>query len=773
MSDKENPDKNGLKLEIEDDNATAKPQGGQDSVDGSSGAADTDQTPAQQPSQTQPPQQQPQQPVQPPQQSAGTPPQPSESPSATPDVNAPKEDSVAQQPPQSSEPPQATSAQIPPMSSQSVTPKEAQDATISPSGDNQMGENTIVPSRGGDQASQVPSSVSAAPDDVSNKLEDYLGNGPISEDDLNDMGDDDFDDAFLEEDFDEEIDIPSYVEDAKKSFIPEGKMKLYGGVALVAILIGGGFFFFGLGQDQPSYTAKKPLPQTAGYESTPTATQTGNNADAGRNTVAQQTAADRQLSSQMQSDTASGNLFADTGNSLTDDGVAGNNNAGIEVVSDQPPAFGDDILSEGAAELMASDTMPQIDDGITEPSIEMPGDNNVLSQQGSGRDSAVASAATNDEGFGINDVQDVVFSDFGLPQPGSVDNTVTKTAQTAAANETAPQTAEQDFPEMEIVESDLPVDAAERSTESAYPVTNTAMNDRAGNMVQSQQSAQSRTMGTNAIRNDDAQRIGAVEKQQQEAQASTAAETAQTRMSIRKLSPVKSQQKFFDSSENRYTDNATNKNAGPDDKVGTARFIVVSNVVKTDSVEAQVEAARRALKMGYYDAAVGMFEKLYNQNSRDLRILMGYAVALQNVGEIGKAVEKYDEVLAIDKNNTAAILNMLGLVKDQYPAVAAKRLRYLLSQSPNNPMIAAQLGIIEASLGNYESALKNLGIAASLEPKNPQHYYNMAIIADRQGRKEQAIKFYEKTLEIDTMSHSSQKKISRDVIYNRLVKLRQ
>jgi len=203
------------------------------------------------------------------------------------------------------------------------------------------------------------------------------------------------------------------------------------------------------------------------------------------------------------------------------------------------------------------------------------------------------------------------------------------------------------------------------------------------------------------------------------------------------------------------------------------RFIVVSNVVKTDSVEAQVEAARRALKMGYYDAAVGMFEKLYNQNSRDLRILMGYAVALQNVGEIGKAVEKYDEVLAIDKDNTAAILNMLGLVKDQYPAVAAKRLRYLLSQSPNNPMIAAQLGIIEASLGNYESALKNLGIAASLEPKNPQHYYNMAIIADRQGRKEQAIKFYEKTLEIDTMSHSSQKKISRDVIYNRLVKLRQ
>ena len=772
MSDKENPDKNGLRLEIEDDNATAKPQGGQDSVDGSSGAADTDQTSAQQqPSQAQPPQQ-PQQPVQPPQQqSAGTPPQQTETPSATPDVNAPQEDSAAQQLPQSSEPPQATSAQIPPMSAQPVKPDAPQDATLSASAagdDNQTENDTLAASRGDDQAQQVPESVSAAPEHVSNKLEDYLGNGPISEDDLNDIGDDDFDDAFLEEDFDEEIDIPPYVEDAKTSFIPEGKMKIYGGVALVALLVGGGFFFFGLGQDQPSYTAKKPLPQTAGYESAPAATQTGNNADAGRNTAAQQTAADRQLSSQMPADTASGNLFADTGNDLTDNGGVADNNAGIEVVSDQPPAFGDDILSEGAAELMASDSMPQIDDGITEPSIEMPGENNVLSQA----DSTV-NQTMNDEGFGINDVQDVVFSDFGLPQPGSVDNTVTTSAQTAAANKTAPQTAEQDFPEMEIVESDLPVDTAESNRTSAYPVTDTAMNDRAGNMVQSQQSAQSRTMGSNAIRNDDAQRIGAVEKQQQEAQASTAPETAQTRMSIRKLSPVKSQQKFFDSSENRYTDNATNKNAGADDKVGTARFIVVSNVVKTDSVEAQVEAARRALKMGYYDAAVGMFEKLYNQNSRDLRILMGYAVALQNVGEIGKAVEKYDEVLAIDKDNTAAILNMLGLVKDQYPAVAAKRLRYLLSQSPNNPMIAAQLGIIEASLGNYESALKNLGIAASLEPKNPQHYYNMAIIADRQGRKEQAIKFYEKTLEIDTMSHSSQKKISRDVIYNRLVKLRQ
>ena len=43
MSDKENPDKNGLKLEIEDDNATAKPQDGQDSVDGTSEAAGTEQ----------------------------------------------------------------------------------------------------------------------------------------------------------------------------------------------------------------------------------------------------------------------------------------------------------------------------------------------------------------------------------------------------------------------------------------------------------------------------------------------------------------------------------------------------------------------------------------------------------------------------------------------------------------------------------------------------------------------------------------------------------
>jgi len=238
---------------------------------------------------------------------------------------------------------------------------------------------------------------------------------------------------------------------------------------------------------------------------------------------------------------------------------------------------------------------------------------------------------------------------------------------------------------------------------------------------------------------------------------------------IKKASPRQSEGDFFDSNVNRFTENKTNETAR---QVSTAKFIVVSNVVRTDNLEAQVQAANRALDMGYNDAAVEMFSKLYDQNPRDMRILMGYAVALQNTGQIGMAVEKYDEVLGIDENNAEAILNMLGLVKDQYPAVAARRLQALFKKNPNNPQIAAQLGITHAQLGDFDTALKYLSMAASFEPRNAQHLFNIAVIADKKGMKAEAVKYYEKALQVDSVNQQKNISIPRDIIYDRLSKLR-
>ena len=201
-----------------------------------------------------------------------------------------------------------------------------------------------------------------------------------------------------------------------------------------------------------------------------------------------------------------------------------------------------------------------------------------------------------------------------------------------------------------------------------------------------------------------------------------------------------------------------------------AKFIVVQNVVTTDGHESEIEMAQRALKLGRYDAALGFYEKLYNKNQRDPRILMGRAVSLQKTGRIAEALKAYEETLDLYPTNSEVLANFLGLMNAQYPEKALEKLDRLYRSQPNNPAVAAQLGISYGNLGDYEQAKRYLRMASSLEPNNALHFYNLAIISERAGDKRGAIAAYEKALEVDAIYGG--RAISRETIYDRLSVLR-
>ena len=60
--------------------------------------------------------------------------------------------------------------------------------------------------------------------------------------------------------------------------------------------------------------------------------------------------------------------------------------------------------------------------------------------------------------------------------------------------------------------------------------------------------------------------------------------------------------------------------------------------------------------------------------------------------------------------------------------------------------------------------------ATSIEPDNAKHYYNLAVIYDRNKNYKKAIGHYERALEIDSVGRAGQ--IKREVIYDRLARLR-
>jgi len=202
-----------------------------------------------------------------------------------------------------------------------------------------------------------------------------------------------------------------------------------------------------------------------------------------------------------------------------------------------------------------------------------------------------------------------------------------------------------------------------------------------------------------------------------------------------------------------------------------SQFVVVKRSAGPDTIPARIVSAQRALKLGRYSSALEMYEQLYKKVPKNKQVLMGLAVAQQQSGFTESAIATYEELLALDPKNTDATVNMLGLLKEEYPAVAYHKLKDLWDKNSQNPALAAQLGLTSASVGNAQDAIRFLGIAATLEPTNPLHFYNMAVISDRAGDVKGAVELYQKALEVD-VAYGSGRSIPREEVYDRLATLR-
>lgn len=202
-----------------------------------------------------------------------------------------------------------------------------------------------------------------------------------------------------------------------------------------------------------------------------------------------------------------------------------------------------------------------------------------------------------------------------------------------------------------------------------------------------------------------------------------------------------------------------------------SKLIIVKQNHKADSREAQIISAERALALGRYDSALQMFDVLYSGNAKDARVAMGRAVALQNMGRFDEAMGMYEIVSEAEPENIDVKVNMLGLLSTRYPSVALRRMLDLYAGNRGHAGLVAQIAIAYAQSGDAASALQFLGVAASMEPRNANHLFNYAVVADRAGETQKAVEYYERSLEVDTI-HGGGRSIPRDAVYDRLLQIR-
>ncbi|WP_299676479.1 tetratricopeptide repeat protein [uncultured Tenacibaculum sp.] len=135
------------------------------------------------------------------------------------------------------------------------------------------------------------------------------------------------------------------------------------------------------------------------------------------------------------------------------------------------------------------------------------------------------------------------------------------------------------------------------------------------------------------------------------------------------------------------------------------------------------------------DKATGEEKNLGTKDNRDLMVKTGGFI---------KPVDKTSEgKFAIIKKNIALILKEQGKTEEAIAAMSAARkalpedLSLLLNQ--------AQLYI---DLNQMDKFGELMNEAVSLDPNNPTLYYNLGVVNTNQGRRDDAIKYYKKAIEL-------------------------
>lgn len=200
------------------------------------------------------------------------------------------------------------------------------------------------------------------------------------------------------------------------------------------------------------------------------------------------------------------------------------------------------------------------------------------------------------------------------------------------------------------------------------------------------------------------------------------------------------------------------------------KMIIVEKDYASSSDRSIAAAGARALRSGQYMAAIRHYNTVLQNDPGNVTAMMGKALAFQKNGNTEEALDAYSAIIEHDPNNVNALTNYFGLISKIDPQTAIEELKVMQQQSPGNPAIAGQLGVVYGKMKDPVNAAIAFNTAASLDPKNPLYVYNMAVLADKMGARGKAIKYYEQTL--DLLNEKETSRISRESIFARLHQLR-
>jgi Tfp pilus assembly protein PilF len=124
--------------------------------------------------------------------------------------------------------------------------------------------------------------------------------------------------------------------------------------------------------------------------------------------------------------------------------------------------------------------------------------------------------------------------------------------------------------------------------------------------------------------------------------------------------------------------------------------------------------------------------------------------ALDNEGDVARALYHYGEAVRIDPRFVKAYLNMASCLSRQGKADAAiDLLRKAVEIIPDAATLRSSLGVYLLLEKRPEEAIRHFEEALKIDPEQAEPYFNLGVAYGNQGKAEQAIGSYRKCLAVD------------------------
>lgn len=126
--------------------------------------------------------------------------------------------------------------------------------------------------------------------------------------------------------------------------------------------------------------------------------------------------------------------------------------------------------------------------------------------------------------------------------------------------------------------------------------------------------------------------------------------------------------------------------------------------------------------------------------------LLGLATIAGNQGDLNAAQRYYRRALEVEPQNTSALAGLASIRQPGGPSES--QLKYELARSPDSAPLQFALGNQFANQSRWDEAQQAYFEAFSMDTRNADYAYNLAVSLDQLNQTKQAINYYRKAIEL-------------------------